>query len=223
MVEKANAAGRAGGQLRPADRRAPNSPRTSRSTTNGSASCRPKRWSKKLKEDGNASGPIVDDQRRPDGQQRRTCSRQARTAVFDAGRRRRRQGVRHPGLAAENAQTRDAAGDHRARQRRVRRASTPPTTAPRGGAIAALKGGRHRPRRPSGHRPGRELAGHPADPRRPAVHDDLQGRSSRRPRSPPSSRWRWRRARTAGRTRSSTRRQQRQGRRPVGDPGHRSP
>ncbi len=44
-----------------------------------------------------------------------------------------------------------------------------------GGAIAAMKGGRHQPRRTAGHRPGRDRRRRAADPRRPAVHDDLQG------------------------------------------------
>ena len=55
-----------------------------------------------------------------------------------------------------------------------------------GGAIAAMKGNGVDPTKVPITGQDAELAGDPADPRRRAVHDGLQGRSSRRPRRPPS-------------------------------------
>ena len=48
-----------------------------------------------------------------------------------------------------------------------------------GGAIAAMQIGRDRSGRTAHHRPGRDGRRSAADPRRPAVHDDLQGLSNR--------------------------------------------
>ena len=48
-----------------------------------------------------------------------------------------------------------------------------------GGAIAAMKGAGIEPIDQADHRPGRRAGRDPADPRRRAVHDRLQGRSSR--------------------------------------------
>ena len=82
----------------------------------------------KLEEDG-AERRHRDDQRRADRQQREAVQA-GRAQRHRRQRVQGRQGVRHAGLEPRQGPAGDGAGDHRARQGRLRRASTPPTTAP---------------------------------------------------------------------------------------------
>ena len=81
--------------------------------------CRPKRWSTSSKRDGKPDGPIVMINGDP-ADNNASSSRRARTGARSR-RRQDRQGVRHAGLEPRQGPERDGAGDHRARQGRVRR------------------------------------------------------------------------------------------------------
>ena len=99
-----------------------------------------------------------------------SSSRRARTASSTrAGSRSPRSTTRRTG-APDKAQTGDGAGDHRARQgrlrRRLRRQRRHRRRRDRGD-----EGGRHRPQDRPITGQDAELAGDPADPRRRAVHD----------------------------------------------------
>ena len=176
---------RAGDQLRPPDRLRATSTTTSRSTTRRSANCRPTALKDKMGDKGTIvmiNGAPTDNNAK----------------LFKAGRAQRlrrerhqdRQGVRHAGLVAGQGPERDGAGDHRARQGRLpgrlRRQRRNCRWRDRRDEV-----GRNRLRRPPDHRTGRRARSDPADPRRDAVHDDLQGDQARGRAGRASSRSRW--------------------------------
>ena len=82
---------------------------------------------KKLKADGKGNGTIVMINGAPTDSNAAQF-KQGANSVFNEERPEDRQGVRHPGLEPRPGPDRDAAGDHRARQRRASPASTWPTT-----------------------------------------------------------------------------------------------
>ena len=116
-----------------------------------------------------------DDQRLAHRQQRRPFKKGAHTRSTRRASRSLSR-VRHPRLEPDKAQDVMDRPDHPARQDRIVGvyAANDGTA---GGAIAAMKGGRHRPA-PAGHRPGRRARRHPAHPRRRPVHDRSTRRSS---------------------------------------------
>ena len=84
---------------------------------------------KKLEEDGTKNATITMINGAPDRQQRQAVQEGRDGRVQGRGRQ-DRQGVRHARLEPRQGPAGDGAGDHRARQGRLRRPSTPPTTAP---------------------------------------------------------------------------------------------
>ena len=155
---------------------------------------------KKLKEDGNPSGPIIMINGDPADPNAALFKAGAHNG-FEAAGVEDRQGIRHARLDRRKRPARGAAGDHRARQQRVRR-HLRRQRRHRRRRDRGDEGRRHQPRRKAGHRPGRDRGRPAAHPRRPAVHDDLQGdraggRDRRRNRGRPR-----RRRRSARRTKS---------------------
>ena len=139
----------------------------------------------KLKEDGKPSGPIIminGDPADPNA----ALFKEARTTASKQRRRRSPRSTTRP-AGARKGPARGAAGDHRARQQRFAGiyAANDDTA---GGAIAAMKGAGINPEETPGHRSGRDRRRAPADPRRRAVHDGLQGDRAGGRRSPPKSR-----------------------------------
>ena len=155
---------------------------------------------KKLKEDGSPSGPIIMINGDPaDPNAARLQGRRPQRV-----RRRRgqdRQGIRHARLVRRKRPARGAAGDHRARQQRVRR-HLRRQRRHRRRRDRGDEGRRDQPGRKAGHRSGRDRRRAAADPRRPAVHDDLQGNRTGGARSAPNSRSPWPKAKKCRRTRS---------------------
>ena len=136
---------------------------------------------KKLKEDGSASGPIIminGDPADPNA----ALFKEGAHKGFEAAGVEDRQGIRHARLVRRKRPARGAAGDHRARQQRLRR-HLRRQRRHRRRRDRGDEGRRHQPRRKAGHRSGRDRRRPAADPRRPAVHDGLQGNRRRRPRS----------------------------------------
>ncbi len=131
---------------------------------------------KKLKEDGSASGPIIMINGDPADPNAALFKKGAHKG-FEAAGVEDREGVRHARLVRRKRPARGAAGDHRARQRRLRRHLRRQRRHRRRRDRGAERG-RHQPRRKAGHRPGRDRRRPAADPRRPAVHDRLQGNSA---------------------------------------------
>ena len=155
---------------------------------------------KKLKEDGSANGPII--MINGDPADPNAALLQKRRAQRVRSRRgQHRQGVRHARLVRRKRPARGAAGDHRARQRRLRRHLRRQRRHRRRRDRGAERG-RHQPRRKPGHRPGRDRRGPAADPRRPAVHDRLQGDPAAGEDQPPKSRSPSPKARKSRRTKS---------------------
>ena len=155
---------------------------------------------KKLKEDGSPKGPIIminGDPADPNA----ALFKEGAHKGFEAAGVDSREGIRHARLVRRKRPARGAAGDHRARQRRLRRHLRRQRRHRRRRDRGAERR-RAQPRRNPGHRSGRDRRGPAADPRRPAVHDDLQGDPARRRKSPPKSRSPWPKAKKSRRTKS---------------------
>ena len=173
---------RAGHRLRPAHH-GRRSTTTSPSTTRRSASCRRRPSSTAEARAARPPASILMVNGSPTDNNAGQFKKGAHSVLDDSGYKVAGR-VRHPGLGARTRPRQWMAGQithvqgpdqgrlrgqRRHRRRRDRGAE-----------------GRRRQPAPAGHRPGRRARGHPAHPRRRAVHDRLQGRSSRRPRTPPS-------------------------------------
>ena len=192
-VQKARSAGRAGAQLRPPDPRRRDVAVYVSFDNVRVGELQAESLSKKLKEDGSPKGPIVKINGDP-ADSNAALFKEGSNKGFEAAGVEIAKEYDTPGWLASNAQNemqqaitalgKDGfAGVYAANDDTG------------GGAIAAMKGGRHRPGRTSDHRPGRHGRWPAADPRRPAVHDGLQGlqaggRDQRRNRRRPGGRQR---------------------------------
>ena len=83
----------------------------------------------KLKADGNGGGTIVMINGAPTDNNAKLFKEGAHSVIDESDAQDRRR-VRHARLEPGQGPERDGPGHHRARQGRLRRASTPPTTAP---------------------------------------------------------------------------------------------
>ena len=173
IVDEGQGAERPGHQLRPPDHRTRPSTTTSRSTTSRSASCRATALVEQAQAGRQGDGPDRDDQRRADGQQRQAVQAgRARASSTAAASRSPRSTTRRTG-APDKAQNEmeqaiTALGNDGFDGVYAANDGTA------GGAIAAMKSAGIKPTRPTTGQDA-ELGRHPADPRRRAVHDRLQG------------------------------------------------
>ena len=138
-----------------------------------SASCRATALVDKLKADGKTSGTIVMINGAPTDNNAKLFKQGAHSVLDGSGFKIGKE-YDTPDWTPGQGPDGDGAGDHRARQERVRRRLRRQRRHRRR-RDRGDEGRRHRPATTPDHRPGRRARRHPAHPRRRAVHDGLQG------------------------------------------------
>ena len=204
IVAQAKQRERPGRRLRPAASPDAASTTTSRSTTRKVGELQAQALVDKLKADGKPNGPIVMINGAPTDNNAKLFKQGAHEVLDSQRRQDRRKEYDTPDWSPDKAQKEmDQAITALGKNGFDGVYAANDGTA--GGAIAAMKAAGINPSTRPMTGQDAELAGDPADPRRRAVHDGLQGRSSRRPRTPRRSPWSCAKGEDAGEPRTTTR------------------